>query len=231
MRVLFLGMMSIAISVVSTSSLSAAEIKTPRAPGAPPAAPGVAKPAPAPAADKKTETAVFAGGCFWCTEFAFEQLAGVIDVESGYCGGTKATANYERVHRGTTAHAEAIRVIYDPEKITYDKLLDVFFDSHDPTQVNRQGNDEGRQYRSAIFFANEDQKKQADAKIEVLNAKRVHKKKIATKLEPLTEFFPAEAYHQDFARRNPLAPYIQHHAVPNGLQVRSKHPELMRKED
>ena len=221
---------------MSGSPIGAAEIKPPR--GVPRVPEGQQKKpvgespkAPAPGAPdaKKTETAIFAGGCFWCTEFAFEQLAGVVDVESGYCGGTKATANYERVHLGTTAHAEAIRVTYDPTKVTYDDLLDVFFDAHNPTQLNRQGEDDiGRQYRSAIFFANAEQKKQAEEKIAKLEAKRVYKKRIVTKLEPLTEFYPAEDYHQDFVRRNPLVPYVQSHSVPKALEVRTKHPELIR---
>jgi len=175
------------------------------------------------------ETAVFAGGCFWCTEYAFEQLVGVVDVESGYCGGTRATANYQQVHRGTTGHAEVIRVTYDPARITYAQLLGVFFDSHDPTQLNRQGEDVGRQYRSAIFFANDEQKKLAEAKIAELEAQRVHKRRIVTRLEPLVEFFPAEAYHQDFARRNPFVPYIQSHAVHGAVQVRKRHPDLIQK--
>lgn len=178
----------------------------------------------------KLEVAIFAGGCFWCTEFAFEQLVGVLDVQSGYCGGTKATANYEHVHRGNTAHAEAIRITYDPKRISYDQLLDAFFDSHDPTQLNRQGKDDiGRQYRSAIFFANDEQKKLAESKIADLEAKQVYKKRrVVTKLEPLKEFYPAEDYHQDFARRNPLLPYIQSHAVPKAMHIRSKHQDLIR---
>lgn len=181
----------------------------------------------------KSEVAIFAGGCFWCTEFAFEQLAGVLDVQSGYCGGTKATANYESVHRGNTAHAEAIRITYDPTRISYDELLDAFFDAHDPTQLNRQGKDDiGRQYRSAIFFASDEQKKLAEAKIADLEARQVYKKRrIVTKLEPLKEFFPAEGYHQDFVRRNPLLPYVQSHAVPKAMHVRSKHPDLIRNND
>lgn len=239
MRAVVLAMVGVAIGMAGQSPIGAAEIKAPRggsrgsngqpmngaagesskAPDARPAAP----------AGKKTEAAVFAGGCFWCTEFAFEQLAGVVDVESGYCGGTKATANYNLVHRGATAHAEAVRVTYDPDKVSYDELLAVFFDSHDPTQLNRQGKDDiGRQYRSAIFFANDGQKKRAAAKIADLEAKHVHKRRIVTKLEPLAEFHPAEDYHQDFARRNPFLPYIQSHAVPKAFHVRSKHPELIR---
>src|SRR6185369_6484361 len=112
----------------------------------------------APAKSHTIATAVFAGGCFWCTEAAFEQLAGVSDVQSGYAGGSKGTANYEAVCRGDTGHAEAIRITYDPAKISYDQLLDVFFDAHDPTQLNRQGNDIGTQYRSAIFYANDAEK-------------------------------------------------------------------------
>ena len=181
------------------------------------------------AAEPKTETAVLAGGCFWCIELSFEQIAGVVDVESGYCGGTPETANYEQVKLGTTGHAEAIRVTYDPEKISYSKLLDVFFSAHDPTQLNRQGNDIGRQYRSAIFFANDAQKREAEQKIAELERKRVNNKRIVTKLEPLTDFYPAELYHQDFARRNPWVPYIQGHAVPKAKAVRTKHPELLKK--
>lgn len=177
---------------------------------------------------KQAETAIFAGGCFWCTEFAFEQLAGVIDVQSGYCGGTKASANYEEVHQGTTAHAESIRVTYDPATVSYEDLLDVFFSAHDPTQKNRQGEDVGRQYRSAIFYANDEQKEQATAKIAELEKKRAYKRKIMTRLEPLKEFFPAEDYHQNFARRNPNQSYIQDHAVPKALKVRMKHPKLIR---
>jgi methionine-S-sulfoxide reductase len=239
MRAVFLSMMGIAIGFPVSCPLGAAEIKTPRE--TPAAADSKAKlgtkeasreAAPATPAGKKTETAVFAGGCFWCMEYAFEQLDGVIDVESGYCGGTKATANYNKVHTGTTGHAEAIRVTYNPETVTYDQLLNAFFDSHNPTILNGHGTEDvGRQYRSAIFYANDEQKKQADAKIADLDAKRVHKRHIVTKLEPLKEFYPAEDYHQDFARRNPLLPYIQSHAVPKAFQLRSKHPELIRKGD
>lgn len=238
MRALFLAMITVATTWIGFSSTHAAETKPARpgskpAPVGPNAAAAEAPKQPVAAADapaaKKNEVAVFAGGCFWCTEYAFEQVAGVVDVESGYCGGTKATANYERVHLGNTAHAEAIKVTYDPTKVTYDKLLDVFFDAHNPTQLNRQGeHDIGRQYRSAIFFANEEQKKEAEAKIADLDAKKVFKKKIMTKLEPLTDFYPAEDYHQNYARRNLFEPYIQMHAVPKALQVQTKHPDLMR---
>jgi methionine-S-sulfoxide reductase len=181
------------------------------------------------AADQQARaTAVLAGGCFWCTELAFEQLIGVIDVESGYSGGTAGTANYERVHSGLTRHAEAIRVSYDPRKISYEQLLDVFFDAHDPTQLNRQGEDEGRQYRSAIFYADLEQKRLAEAKLKQLRDAHVYKRRIVTRLEPLAAFYPAEDLHQDFARRFPLDSYIQGHAVPKACNVRIKHPELLK---
>ncbi len=174
------------------------------------------------------ETAVFAGGCFWCTELAFEQIRGVVDVQSGYCGGTAKTANYRRVHRGTTGHAEVVRITYDPAKIRYDQLLDVFFAAHDPTQLNRQGPDDvGKQYRSAIFYTDRDQERQARAKIKQLADAKVYRRRIVTKLEPLVEFFGAEAVHQDFARRNFYTRYVQTHAVPRACNVRELHPELI----
>jgi methionine-S-sulfoxide reductase len=159
---------------------------------------------------------------------AFEQIKGVTDVESGYCGGTAKTANYHRVHRGTTGHAEAIRVTYDPEQITYEQLLNVFFSAHDPTQLNRQGEDDvGKQYRSAIFYADDVQKEKAQARIDDLTKKKVFKRRIVTKLEPLSEFYPAEVEHQDFASRNFYSVYIQEHAVPRACNVRNLHPELI----
>lgn len=237
MRSILLATVAASLSMSGWSE--AAEIKPPRNttrttagklknPGASEAAKPVAPIDTAPGA-KKTETAIFAGGCFWCMELAFEQVAGVIDVQSGYCGGTKTSANYDQVHLGNTAHAEAIRVTFDPAKVTFDQLLDVFFDSHNPTQLNRQGeNDIGRQYRSAIFFADDEQQKLAKAKIAELDSKHIYKRPIVTKLEALKEFYPAEAYHQDFARRNPLLPYIQSHAIPKAVHVRAKHPDLIR---
>lgn len=181
-----------------------------------------------PAAERaKAETAVFAGGCFWCTEAAFAQLAGVLDVQSGYSGGTKETAHYKLVCSGTTGHAEAIRVTYDPGRISYDRLLDVFFDAHDPTQLNAQGNDVGTQYRSAIFFANPEQKKLAEAKIRKLTEKKAFARPIVTTLEPLNAFYPAEDYHQDYAANNPDEPYVKFHSLPKVCKVRDKHPELI----
>jgi methionine-S-sulfoxide reductase len=171
--------------------------------------------------------AVFAGGCFWCTEAAFEQLAGVLDVESGYAGGSKATATYEQVCRGDTRHAEVIRITYDPQRISYERLLDVFFDAHDPTQLNRQGNDIGTQYRSTIFYADNAQKQAASEKIAQLTAAKAFSRAIVTTLEPLKEFYPAEAYHQDFARLNPNHGYIVFQSLPKVCKIRDKYTDLV----
>ena len=177
-----------------------------------------------------TATAILAGGCFWCTEAAFEQLDGVVDVTSGYIGGRAETANYKAVCGGDTGHAEAIRITYEPAKISYEKLLDVFFDAHDPTQLNRQGNDAGTQYRSAIFYASEEEKRAAEEKIRALDESKHFARPIATKLEALSEFHPAEDYHQDYARNNPGQPFIQAVSMPKVCKVREKHAGLIRKD-
>jgi methionine-S-sulfoxide reductase len=154
-------------------------------------------------------TLVLAGGCFWCTEAVFERLDGVLDVESGYAGGAADTANYAAVCSGRTGHAEAIRIRYRPERIAYGQLLKLFFAvAHDPTQLDRQGNDRGTQYRSAIFYADESEREVAAAYIRQLDAAAVFDAPIVTRLEPLAAFYPAEAVHQDYARRNPEQPYI-----------------------
>jgi methionine-S-sulfoxide reductase len=176
----------------------------------------------------ETKTAVLAGGCFWCTEAAFEQLEGVLDVTSGYAGGAAETANYRAVCGGDTGHAEVIRVTYDPAKISYEQLLDVFFDAHDPTQLNRQGNDVGSQYRSAVFYADEQEQRLAQATIDQLTAAGRFPRPIVTTLEPLVAFYPAEDYHQDYARHNPDQPYIQGVAIPKACKVREKHAGLLR---
>jgi methionine-S-sulfoxide reductase len=170
-----------------------------------------------------TATAIFAGGCFWCTEAAFEELEGVLDVTSGYTGGAKETADYESVCTGRTGHAEAIRITFDPARISYDRLLDVFFDAHDPTQRNRPGADVGTQYRSAIFYASDAERSAAEAKISQLNAAKAFSQPIVTTLEPLGEFYPAEDYHQGYARLNPHQPYIQSHALPKACKIRAKY--------
>lgn len=168
-----------------------------------------------PAAGSGPAYAIVAGGCFWCTEGVFAEIPGVSDVESIYAGGTKETANYEAVCSGTTDHAEGIRITYDPTKVTYGKLLKLFFSiAHDPTTLNRQGNDVGRQYRSAIFYANDDEKRVAEAYIKQLNDAKVFGAPITTTLEPLTAYYPAEKYHQDYAKLNPNQGYIQAAAAP-----------------
>ena len=167
------------------------------------------------APDAGEQTAVLAGGCFWCTEAVLERLPGVSDVTSGYAGGEASTANYRAVCTGRTGHAEAIRVTYDPAKITYGELLRVFFAAaHDPTTLNRQGGDAGTQYRSAIFYATDDERNVAEAYIKQLDAAGVYDRPIVTTLEPLGEFHEAEAEHQDYARANPGQPYVCSVAFP-----------------
>lgn len=165
-------------------------------------------------ADQPAEV-VFAGGCFWCTEAVFQALQGVTEVTSGYAGGDAATANYKDVCTGRTGHAEAIRVRYQPSRIGYGTLLQVLFGiAHDPTQVDRQGGDRGPQYRSAVFYANEAQKQVAEAYIRQLDETGVFRAPIATRLEPLSAFHDAEAYHQDFVANNPTQPYTCFVATP-----------------
>ena len=182
-------------------------------------------------ADVELKTAVLAGGCFWCTEAVFEPLEGVTEVVSGYAGGKKETADYRTVSTGTTDHAEVIRITYDPAKISYQKLLEIFFTiAHDPTQLNRQGNDRGRQYRSAVFYANEDEKQIAEAYIKKLEADGVYDDPIVTTLEPLEEFYLAEDYHQDYAALNPFQPYIRAVALPKVDKLKKKHGEMLKDE-
>ena len=173
-------------------------------------------------------TAVFAGGCFWCTEAVFEELDGVLDAVSGYAGGTRETADYETVSTGRTGHAESIEIIYDPRKISYEKLLEVFFATHDPTTRNRQGNDIGTQYRSAIFYAGEREKELAEAFIQDLIAAKVFSRPIVTTLEPLTGFYPAETYHQNFVCMNPNQGYVRMVALPKVAKVREKFAALLK---
>ncbi|MCX8020487.1 MAG: peptide-methionine (S)-S-oxide reductase MsrA [Chitinophagaceae bacterium] len=149
-----------------------------------------------------TDTATFAAGCFWCTEAIFRELKGVIRVTSGYSGGVKENPTYEEVCTGTTGHAECIQIIYDPSLISYDELLEVFWKTHDPTTLNRQGADVGTQYRSAIFYHNEEQKKKAESYKKELNENGVFDRPIVTEISPYTVFWPAEAYHQEYYMRN-----------------------------
>src|SRR4029077_10326246 len=153
--------------------------------------------------------AILAGGCFWCVEAVYKNLDGVTSVKSGYAGGTADTADYETVSSGMTDHAESVEVVYDPSRITYGQIIKVFFAiAHDPTQLNRQGPDTGRQYRSAIFYADDEQKRVAEAYIDQLNKAHVFDHPIVTEVVPLKAFYQAETYHQDYAARNPLNPYI-----------------------
>ena len=159
--------------------------------------------------------AVLAGGCFWCTEAVYRQIDGVLDVTSGYAGGNADTANYKRVCEGDTGHAEVIRISYDGARLSYGQLLKFFLSvAHNPTHLNRQGNDRGTQYRSAVFFADEGQRVIAETYIAQLTAADVFDAPIVTALEPLTAFYPAEDYHQDYARINPDQPYIRAAAAP-----------------
>lgn len=164
----------------------------------------------APTAEKSQEAvAILAGGCFWCTEAVYERMEGINDVVSGYIGGHEPNPNYQLVCTGTTGHAEAAQIFYDPSKTSYEEILKVFFKTHDPTTLNRQGVDQGTQYRSAIFYENDEQKKIAEGYIEKLDKDGGFRNPIVTTLEPVTRFFPAEEYHQDYFRRNPNAAYCQ----------------------
>jgi peptide-methionine (S)-S-oxide reductase len=174
-----------------------------------------------------SQTIVLAGGCFWGMEGIFEHLKGVSKVVSGYAGGSAKDATYERIGTGQTGHAEAIQVTYEPSKISYGQLLKVYFAvAHDPTQLNQQGPDSGTQYRSAIFFRNASQKQVAQAYIDQLNTARVFKAAIATQLSPLTQFYEAEEYHQNFIARNPNYPYVVVHDLPKIKALQIQFPEL-----
>jgi peptide-methionine (S)-S-oxide reductase len=189
---------------------------------------------PDPATDIKPgsgkQSVVLAGGCFWCTEAVFEIIEGVEDVISGYSGGTKETAKYDIVSTGRTGHAEAILVTYDPAKISYGQLLKIFFSvAHDPTSLNRQGADAGPQYRSAIFYADDEQKRVAEAYIKQLNDAHVFSKPIVTQVVPLDKFYTAEAYHQNYAVRNRSNPYIVNVSDPKVEKLKKMFPGCVRK--
>lgn len=186
---------------------------------------------PDPTLDDKTahgkETAVLAGGCFWCVEAVFQQIQGVEKVVSGYSGGDASTAHYDMVSTGTTGHAESVQVTFDPQKISYGQILKVFFDvAHDPTQLNRQGPDHGTQYRSVVFYSTPEQKKIAEAYIKQLDEAKVFPAPIVTQVVPLKAFYPAEEPHQNFCNRNPRNPYVQAIAMPKVEKVKQKVPEL-----
>lgn len=173
------------------------------------------------------QTAVFAGGCFWGVDAVFKHVKGVAEVESGYAGGTAATAHYEQVGRGTTGHAESVRIRFNPAQVSYQQLLQVFFSvAHDPTQLNRQGPDVGSQYRSAIFYTDPEQEKLAQAHIRQLTETRTFSAPVVTQVVPLKEFYPAESYHQNYLALHPNQPYIVYNDLPKLEQLRKRFPGL-----
>jgi len=182
-----------------------------------------------PAAEASAATVVFAGGCFWCVEAVFLPVEGVERVRSGYAGDSLDTANYQAVCSGQTNHAEVVEVTYDPNRVTFGRLLQLFFGvAHDPTQRNRQGHDQGRQYRSAIFYSSPRQRAVAEAYIAQLNAAHAFPQPIVTTLEPLETFYEAEPYHQNYANRNPAQPYILFTALPKVEKLKETFPEVLK---
>ncbi len=175
---------------------------------------------------KSLATATFGAGCFWCVEEVFEQTEGVKSVVSGFMGGTADTAVYKVISRGGTDHAEVIHLTFDPEKVTFEKLLDVFFDSHDPTQLNRQGPDRGRHYRSVIFYHDDLQKLAAEKKIAELTAKKAFwGRDIVTEVAEAMPFYPADEGHQDFAKKNPGHPYLENELYPKLKKLKLEIPK------
>src|SRR4026208_622514 len=178
--------------------------------------------------NQQTAVAVFGGGCFWCTEAVFDELRGVKSVVSGYTGGTSKDPSYEQVCSGKTGHAEAIKIVFDPAQILFRDLMTVFFATHDPTTLNRQGNDVGTQYRSAIFFADEQPKTEAANFIKALEEAKTFANPIVTSLEPLAEFYPAEDYHQKFYANNPYQPYCQYSIPPKLNKLHKQFSQLLK---
>lgn len=182
-----------------------------------------------PPAKKHNATAVLAGGCFWGVEAVFEKLKGVSNVVSGFAGGSKPTAHYETVSSGRTGHAESVRITYDPSQISYGRLLQINFSiAHDPTQLNRQGPDQGPQYRSAIFYATEEEKRVAQAYIEQLSQAKIFARPIVTQVVPLEGFYPAEEYHQNYLARNPDDPYVVYNDLPKLKQLQKQYPDMVK---
>ena len=188
---------------------------------------GPVRPVAVEAATGDRQTAVFAGGCFWGVEAVFEHVKGVIDVKSGYAGGKKEAANYDDVSTSTTGHAESVLVTFDPSKVSYTQLLSVFFSvAHDPTQLNKQGPDHGTQYRSAIFYVDAGQKKLAEAYIDAINKSKAFDSPVVTQVAALDQFYPAEAYHQDYLKNHPDEPYIIINDKPKVEELKAKFPDL-----
>jgi peptide-methionine (S)-S-oxide reductase len=174
-----------------------------------------------------TETAVVAGGCFWGIQGLFQHLKGVVSATSGYAGGVAKTAHYEEVSSGTTGHAESVKVVFDPSQISYGQILMIFFSvGHNPTELNRQGPDYGTQYRSSIFYANDEQKKIAEAYIAQLDAAKVYSQPIVTRVVPLQGFYTAEGYHQDYLKNHPYEPYIMINDLPKISNLKKEFPDL-----
>jgi len=175
------------------------------------------------------EVATLAGGCFWCLEAVFDELKGVEDVVSGYAGGTVRNPTYQQVCGGNTGHAEVVQITFDPQVVSFKELLEVFFTIHDPTTLNRQGNDIGTQYRSAVFYHSPEQKATAQQVIAELNAAHIWGKPIVTEVTPLDVFYPAEDYHQEYFRRNPYQPYCQVVVAPKVAKFRKHYLEQLKK--
>lgn len=199
----------------------------------PPAEPSFPFPKPAVdaslAAAKSRQTAVLAGGCFWGVQAVFEHIKGVGSVSAGYSGGHTNSPSYEMVSSGMTGHAESVSITFDPSQITYGQILMIFFSvAHDPTQLNRQGPDDGTQYRSAIFYATEEQQRIASAYIEQLNTAKVYPRKIVTEVTPFKAFFRAEEYHQDYLQTHSTEPYIVYNDLPKLEHLKKRFPELYR---
>jgi peptide-methionine (S)-S-oxide reductase len=173
--------------------------------------------------------ATLAGGCFWCLEAVYDGLRGVTSVVSGYMGGAEPNPTYEDVCTGTTGHAEVVQVVYDPALVSYRDLLEVFFTIHDPTTLNRQGNDVGTQYRSAIFYHDAEQKKTAEEVIAAIDSAGIWRDPVVTELAPATAFFPAEGYHQEYFARNPTQPYCRLIVAPKVAKFRSRFLERLKK--
>ena len=178
--------------------------------------------------ETKTEIAVLGGGCFWCTEAIYKQLRGVIAVTSGYSDGDLENPSYEQVSGGSTGHAEVIRIEYDPTQISFIDILEVFFAVHDPTTMNRQGNDEGPQYRSIILYANDEQKQAVENFIEKLKSDKIYDQPIVTEVKPLQKFYEAEAYHQNYLENNPNQPYCQLVVNPKVKKFKEKFASLLK---
>jgi peptide-methionine (S)-S-oxide reductase len=177
---------------------------------------------------QQTQVAVFGGGCFWCTEAVFDELEGIVSVMPGYAGGSVKNPTYEQVCSGNTGHAEVIRIEFKPSQIAFNDLLTVFFATHDPTTLNRQGHDVGTQYRSAVFYANEQQKEQAESRIKELDDSGSFSQPIVTTVEPLTEFYPAEDYHHKFYARNSFQPYCQITIPPKLAKLHKQFTQLLK---